>query len=892
MSLTVGRSLSNYRLIAPIGEGGMGVVWRATDSALGRDVAIKVLPDAFVHDAERLARFEREARMLAALNHPHIASIYGLHVADGVRFLAMELVEGEDFAQRLQHGPIPVTEALPLALQIAQALEHAHEKGVIHRDLKPANVKLTTGGTAKVLDFGLAKAMEGETGRAAASSSSMLSQSPTISGALTGVNVLLGTAAYMSPEQARGQVADRRADIWAFGVLLFEMLTGQRLFEGETISDTLAGVLRADPDWSKLPSDTPRRVRELLRRCLERNPKQRLRDIGEARILFEEVIAAGPDAPAPAALAGAPKRGLPLAPIAVAALLLGALATFAVMRVMAPKQASVPLRKFRLALPTDSPPTTPAISPDGRTVAYLSHDQLWIQPLDELEPKSFAVEPGAAQLFWSPDGKWLAYMTPSRIMKMSVPAGEKQAVCDIHTPSSGGLGACWREDGSIVFSLGDEHGLMEVPALGGDPRPLVPIDTSETDMHEPAALPGGRGLIFCSHRKHSGVNNIYVWSGGKRKEVLTVEGQRIADPVYAPSGHILFARAPGTSGVWAVPFSLATLAATGKPFLVAAGGSAPSVSNDNTLAYVPGSSVTSTQMVWVDATGKELGTIGDPEAGALNVFGLSPDGRRVARPVQTGDDREIWVYDAARGTKTRLTFSEGEDDTPAWSLDGTHIAYHHHVKGQPSYESYSLLLRAADGTGSVDTLADMVVPNFVPDRRHLTAVKLLETGSKWNLMEVAIDRASPPRVLVEGNPWVMDGRVSPKGNLMAYMSHESGDWEVYLTRYPSCEGKWQVSIAGGQWPRWNARGDRLFFAQAEDIMAVEVSGTGSPTLGTPRRLFTRQNLGTGSFRWYPYFDVTGDGARFVVLRGAGGAERPKGVSVVQGWVGEFVNGGH
>jgi serine/threonine-protein kinase len=386
------------------------------------------------------------------------------------------------------------------------------------------------------------------------------------------------------------------------------------------------------------------------------------------------------------------------------------------------------------------------------------------------------------------------------------------------------------------------------------------------------------------------VDNICVWSNGKRKELLRLEGQHIADPVYAASGHVLFTRAPGTPGVWALPFSLASLAVTGKPFLVAAGGISPRVSNDNTLAYVAADAINSTQMVWADATGKELGTIGDAEVGAVNMLALSPEGRRVARPVRTGEDREIWVYDATRGTRSRLTFSESEDDTPVWSLDGARIAYHHHTKGEPGYEGYSLLVRAADGTGRVDTVADLVAPNFVPDGRHLTAIRLLETGSKWDLMEVPLDRSSSPRMLVQGNPRAMEGRVSPKGDVMAYMSEESGEWEVYLTRYPACEGKWQVSVAGGQWPRWSTNGDRLFFAQAEDIMVVDVSGAGSPTLTTPRRLFTRQNLGTGSFRWYPYFDVTGDGSRFVVLRGAGAAERPKGVAIVQGWVEEFATG--
>ncbi|HEY3217439.1 MAG TPA: protein kinase [Candidatus Eisenbacteria bacterium] len=889
MNLAPGRTLSQYHLVEKIGEGGMGVVWRATDSTLGRDVALKFLPDLFTRDPERMARFDREAQLLASLSHPHIAAIYGLHLADGERFLAMELVEGEDLAQRLQRGSVPVIEALPLALQIAQALEHAHERGVVHRDLKPANVKLGAEGKAKVLDFGLAKALEGNVGHSAPTAPS---QSPTITGPMTGANVLLGTAAYMAPEQARGQAADKRADIWAFGVVLWETLTGRRLFEGETISDTLAAVLRAEVDWSLLPEQTPQRIQALLLRCLERNPKQRLRDIGEARIAMEEVIAGGTGEAVAMRETVAPGRWGWSAAIAGAGLLIGALVTFGLTRTMHSETPETPLRKFRLAIPAEegTAPSSPAISPDGRTVAYLFHDHLWVQPLDELEPKQIAIEPGASRLAWSPDGKTIAYFAGTRVMKTAVSGAETQVVCDTRGALVGGKGICWKDGDDIVFSRGDSAGLLEVSALGGDPRPLLKPDTSESDFHEPSALPGGQGMLFATHMKRGGINNISLWARGKRKVLLELPGQWIHDPAYARPGYILFQRDPPTPGVWALPFSLARLQVTGEPFPVAQGGSAPSVSAEGTLAFVASGATTSTQMVWVDREGKEQGVIGQPETGGTWSVSLSPDGRRVARGVAVNDNVDLWIYDTVRGTRTRLTFDPSYEDWLSWSPSGDRVAHYAGPAGVAGTEN-RIVSRAADGSGSADTLATGSFPAFTPDDKHLVCTAFEKGGAVSNVMEVALDGSQTPRLLVKGNPRVFGGSVSPSGALMAYVSTESGVREVFLTRYPSCQGKWQVSVAGGQWPRWNGAGDRLYFAQAEDIMEVGVSGTTDPVLGAPRRQFTRPSLGERSGSagpgLYPGFDVTRDGSRFVILRPAGQKGLAQGIAVVQNWSAEF-----
>ncbi len=891
MTLTVGTSLSHYRLVAPIGEGGMGVVWRATDSILGRDVAIKVLPDLFASDPERLAHFEREARLLASLNHPHVASIFGLDSADGVRFLAMELVEGEDLAERLQHGPIPTAEALPIALHIAQALEHAHERGVIHRDLKPANVKLTATGEAKVLDFGLAKALEGD--QAAPTSSALRSYSPTITAHMTGAAVLLGTAAYMSPEQARGQIADRRADIWAFGVVLMEMLTGSRLFPGETISDTLAGVLKTDPEWGALPADVPPRIRKLLRRCLERDAKRRLRDIGEARIILEEVLAGVPDdtvAVAPAATPAAPSgRALPWIVAGAVGLVLGAGAMMIAGR-SGRATPPAPLTKFRLSLPSaEGSPAFPAIAPDGRSIAYLMTGSLWVQALGELDPRKFPVEGSASRLFWSPDAKQIGYIAGTRIYRTTLGGAENQLVCDTRgSISSGGWGATWREDGTIVYSRGDTAGLLVVAAKGGDPHSLLRPDTTETDFHEPWVLPGDRGILFAAHRKTGGINALCLWTERGRKVLLELPGQTIFTPCYSPTGHVLFRRSPTTPGIWALPFSLERLEATGEPFIVAPLGVNPTTSNNGALAYIHQGAGGMSEMFWSDRSGKALGSIGGPEADASQSPTLSADGTSAIRGITTGGNRDLWRFDTQRGTRTRLTFDPASEDAAEFSPSGDRIAYHAALSASTVVEGYRIVTRRADGTGSADTLTtSAVLPMFTATGEHLIYTALAESGARWSLMEIGSTPGSSPRALVAGNPWVSGGRVSPTMDLMAYMSNESGRWEVFLTRYPSCEGKWQVSASGGQHPHWDASGKRLYFVEGDRIMEVAVTPRAAPGLATPTLLFSRPPTTPGTFALVPSFDVTRDGQRFLLTRSAGSQGTSQGPTVVQNWLSEF-----
>jgi predicted Ser/Thr protein kinase len=720
MTLGPQSMLAQYRLVDKIGEGGMGVVWRAVDTTLDREVAIKILPDSFARNEERLARFEREAKLLAALNHPNIAAIFGLHQTPEARFLSMELVAGEDLAERLARGPLAQEEALRVTLQVASALEAAHESGIIHRDLKPANVKLAPDGRVKVLDFGLAKVFGPDTSGESASPS----LSPTITSAGTMAGTILGTAAYMSPEQAKGKTVDRRADIWAFGALLYETLCGRRLFEGETISETLAAVIMKEIRWDALPEDTPPRVRRLLRRCMQRDPQSRLRDIGDARLVLEETLAGADrdEAERTAARgerAGASGRWILAALLAIA----GVAAGFATDRVMRPAAARPPLVKF--AAPVEDLGDA-AIAPDGKRLVYVSGGLLHVRDLDRLEPRELAGTDDAHRPFWSPDGVWIGYGASGKLWKVPASGGTPSVLCELPDGYWGlASGAAWLPNGSIVFTTGDT-GLLSVNDQGGDPVSFLDVaPETEDDFHDASALPGGRGVLFVVHRKGSaggGFDTIEVFAGKTRKTVIRMQGQIVWSPVYSPSGHVLFRRGPTNPGVWAVPFSLDTLETTGEPFLVAAGGGDPSVSGDGTLVYVQGATGESSQLVRASRDGKEREPIG-PVAETSPVMVLSPDGSRVAIGVEEHGKQDLWIHDFSRGTRTRLTF-DGNALMPAWSPDGARIAF---VLGTNTSD-FKLMLVAADGTGQPEELVPGWFPQFTPDGATLVYTAVTDAG--------------------------------------------------------------------------------------------------------------------------------------------------------------------
>jgi hypothetical protein len=922
MTLEPGRVLSHYKIVSKIGAGGMGEVWRATDTNLGRDVALKILPASLSADTERLARFDREARLLASLNHPNIAAVYEAAEAEGFHFLAMELVSGHDLSTRLEKGAVPVEETIRLALGVAEALEAAHERGIVHRDLKPSNIMIAdedaagstaAGARVKVLDFGLAKALEGD--QAAAHSDPRLSFSPTVT-AMTAAHVILGTAAYMSPEQARGQATDRRSDIWAFGVVLYEMLTGTRAFEGETVSDILAGVLKSDLDWSALPKGIPSRLRRLLERCLERDRRRRLRDIGEARLVLEELATGAPDKHVAAALAAGevPRsttgdasadtdarttavRRSPLAWLlpAAAGLALGALAVFGLVGGRG-TNAEQPTRVRKLLAPdvdlTEEVPRRIVLAPDGQAVACLMTTRIIVQDFSSVESRTFELDHSPESIFWSPDGRSLGILGPRALQRLDVTSGGLQTICD-ELRVTRGSGGHWAEPEVITFSEANEEGLQTVAARGGTPRLLAPIDsTEESDFHEPFVLSGNRGILVVPHRSPNTFERIELITPKGRKTLFEAPGAALSTPLYSDTGHILFYRSTGSTGIWALPFSLERLEATGDPFLVVGESSNPTVAPGGLLAYVDRGTGRLANLTMNDAKGTLLKDLGPVNFEAPTTWmDATADGRRVAFSDQHGDAIEVWMTDVERGSRTRLSFLAGANNTVAWPawLPGEErlLVQHGHSRGGPV--TRSLLRISADGSGSPDSLLPGTAGQMSPDGRYIVSTQ--NPGTSGFEIYIADSDGSNRRLLVGGEQHQRDPAVAPNGRFIAYTSNESDQYEVYLRRFPDGEGRWQVSTAGGLYPRWNGRGDRLYYLSGETIMEVEIDLAGMPVLSTPRPLFTRQPTGLAlPPPWPGHFDVTADGQRFFYYRPGGATTKPARLVVVDHWFAEFAAG--
>ena len=896
----IGKTLAHYEITALVGRGGMGEVYRARDTKLGREVALKIIPRELSGDRERAARFAREARTLASLHHPNVASIFGFEEVDGVQFLVMELVEGEDLSVLLARERMATDDALRIALQLAKGMEVAHGKGIVHRDLKPANVKVGADGTVKILDFGLARAYVGD-----AIDGGDPDHSPTITAAMTGAGVILGTAAYMSPEQARGRPTDNRADIWAFGVILFETLSGERLFAGETISDTLASVLKTEVDWSLLPADLPPRVRALLVRCLDRDRNRRLRDVGEARITLEDELSGAPDVYLESALHSGlipvthtastgsriRRTWLAVATAAIVGVLLGLVGSQVV---PTSRSVEIPVRKLALASSTgDDTYSLPVISPDGRAVAYLTSTHIVVREMNARETRTFAVDEMPLDLFWSPDGRSLAYVGRNRIVRLDALSGQRQVVCEARGRFGGGSGGTWGDDGTIVFTQADTLGFFRVSERGGDPRQILAIDASvEQDFHDPYHLPGGRGLLFAPHRLGQDFSSIDLWTEDGRKNLITLEGQTLANPVYSPTGHVLFRRSPTNPGIWAVPFSLERLEVTGEPFLAAPRGSAPSIANDGTLVYLDGTSAASLRLTWNDASGREIASAGEIRFGAGYTFPASDFTARLAcASVDEETNPDLWVFDRSRDSRSRLTFGEGREEWPVWTPSGDAVLYHIRPTGYAGIDSMRVLRIPADGTGRPDTLAVGFIPAVSPDGQFFT-VSMPPASGGWLQADLGFAPLTGERLpttrLAEASGLQMDGQIAPGGAYVAYASDESGRFEVYLTRFPSGQGRWQVSTDGGLWSRWNARGDRLYYARENDIMAVDVALGDVPILGRPELLVSRSPLSiTTVAAWAPGFDVRGDGDQFLYFRDVGTGATEREIVVVQNWYGEF-----
>jgi serine/threonine-protein kinase len=885
-----GEKIGHYEVRKEIGRGGMGAVYLASDPKLNRDVALKILPTFMAKDGERIARFQREAEILAGLNHPNIAAIYGLEDNDGSHALVLELIEGPTLAERIAQGPVPIDETLSITRQIAEGVEAAHEKGIVHRDLKPSNVKITPEGRVKVLDFGLAKAVQGDRSEG---SQPDLSLSPTITGGMTGANVILGTAAYMSPEQARGAAVDRRADIWAFGVILFEMLTGKLLFGGPTVSDTLAGVLKTEPDWNALPENTPPRIRRLLRRCLNRDPRRRLRDMGDARLAIEEELAGTPDE-TPAVTAATTETPAPARSpwITVAAVVAVAAITAAAVWFLTPSGTEPPLRKFTVPLESIGS-VDPALSPDGTQLAYTSEGKLWIRDMSRFEARPIEGTEGARHPFWSPDGEWVGFGTADAIRKVPRGGGDPVPVAALaggEQRFNSSSGAAWGPGGRIVFCSGS-GGLFEVSAQGGDPRQMHEPEDSVLDYHNLAALPDGRGWVFVVHRKQGGYDTIGILSAdGVRNDILTHESLNINDPFYSATGHILYHRTPTAAGIWALPFSLDEMAPTGEPFLVAANATEPAAAADGTLVFMQGSGVREYQLVQTSRDGKVEAALGEPAA-FWPFPSLSPDDSKVVIRIGEGDNRNLWSHDVTRGTRSRLTFFTNRTDFASWSDDGS-LIYSYKFGGE---EEMMMYVMNADGTGEPRDIARGILPVPVPGGRHLIYTSDDPSRSDWDISYLELgpdgieeEPEAVPFINSAASEWWP--RPSPDGRHILYVSDESGRDEVYLSTFPEPSGKWQVSIDGGNWPLWRADGAEIYFVVDDRMMVVEADTGSGVRLGRPQELFRRPPSGS-TLPWPDGFDVTADGNKFVFVQAAETEDDTgaalAGIAVVQNWFREF-----
>ncbi len=890
--MLIGTMVGPYLVLDRVGEGGMGEVFRARDPRLERDVAIKMLPDSFAADPERLARFDREAKTLASLNHPHIAQIFGVEDLPGptgshLPALVMELVEGEDLSVRIARGPIPVAEALPIAQQIADALETAHERGIIHRDLKPANVKVSNEGVVKVLDFGLAKAMS------QADPDVNPANSPTMALTGTQAGLILGTAGYMAPEQARGQVVDRRVDIWAFGVVLFEMLAGKQAFSGDTISDVLASVLKNDLDWNLLPKDLPAPVLNLLRRCLNPDRRNRLRDIGEARVAIADYLS-GKTAGVPTATAkdaSGHSWRLLLGAVAVLTLIAAGAIAALVMRGRAAPETS---RRLVVAPPDDvsvQSVNRPAItlSPDGWTLVLTGVakgvSSLYIRGPGDFEPRQLPGTEAASNPVFSPAGNAVAFFADNRLMLLQLDATARQLNL-VNDPR----GMTWVDDTTLVYTPESVGGLFELGINGGTPRALTTLDpkTTERTHRWPSALPGGRWVLFTVGT----TSNPDDYDGAQIDAVDRQTGERrmvfkgASSARYVSTGHLLLIRG---GALYAVKFDPQSLTVSGQPVSIlqgiggdrTTGAGHITISESGTLAYVPGDGTGGLrQLVWSDLKGTVQSVNLAPAL--YNDIRISPDGSRLAYALGTTGAADIWVYSFARGTSTRLTFT-GINGTPAWSRDGRDV-YFSAIDGLRT----TILKTSADGgrepAAVVALDGRLYLKTVSQDGAWALADSVGSTGTLANVAKIPLRSGASPELIVNTSRDEYGAALSPDGGLIAYQAVEGGRPEVYVRELGASAGRWQVSNAGGEEPMWSPDGRSLYYRFESRLMRVTVDRTGTFAASLPEILFDgilnlRSDTGVS-------YDPAPDGKRLLMVRRAQAASNGS-VRMVTNWVNEL-----
>ena len=900
----INQTISHYKIGEKLGAGGMGEVYRAEDLRLHRQVAVKVLPDLFARDPERLARFEREAKLLAALSHPNIAAIFGLEEAEGKRFLILELVEGETLAQRLARGPLPVGDALDVCRQIAEGLEAAHEKSIVHRDLKPSNIKLTPEGKVKILDFGLARAFLDK------SPVEFIADSPTITAEMTQPGVILGTAAYMSPEQAKGKQVDKRADIWAFGCILFECLTGKPAFPGETITEVLAAVLKAEPDWGALPKDIPANIRVTLGRCLQKDRNLRYRDIGDTRIeLAEELSLPSLEELEKEVVIQRPIRAWIMGAV-IGGLVIGIVAAFITWHlrpVEPPPSVSRSILKIEpghwldglrsqpLELPTRA---GIAMASDGSFVVYSAiaenpgppaKPQIYLRRMDRMDAAPVAGTEGGISPFLSPDDRWIGFWEGGKLKKVLVGGGVPTALCDVAGP----FGVNWGPDDDIVFSSGSDLGLSRVSGQGGNVEILtVPDKTRKEYGHRlPRWLPDGRNVLFTIvGHGHVLQPRLALLDLGTRTWRVVMEDA--ADGLYLRTGHLVFMR---EGMLMAVAFDLDRLEVRGQPVPVVAsvmhtlhiakrsdntGAGQYCVSDSGSLAYVSGEVISELDNIFfrVDQTGT-VRPAADTKA-PMYLPRFSPDGRRIAYDTE-GREERVWVYDIDRGTASRLT--DMGSAGCAWTPDGKRLAFSSPISGQEN-----LYWQAADGSSAAERLTTsdfwQIPGSFAPDGSTLAFVEEPpETGYDILILDMKSRRVTPflKTKAYEGWP-----EYSPDGRWLAYASDESGRMEVWVRPFPGPGGRWQVSKEGGREPIWSKDGRRLFYREADRVWAADVRTDGGFSAGKPRFLFEK----TGFFLTNAVrnWDLYPDGRGFLMMKKEEIKPRPATEMIlVQNWFEEL-----